>query len=56
MIFGKGETTVNVQTENKIKRQMKGGGTVAIATEREEKLYRISLFKRRRFYVRPFRV
>jgi len=41
---------VNVHTEKKIKRKIwkGGGGTVAIATEPEDKLYRISLMKRRR--------
>jgi len=42
-------TVVNVNTENKIKRKKKwGGGTVSIVTEPEDKLYRISFFKRRR--------
>jgi len=46
---GDGPTVVNVHTENKIKRKMKGGGgTVTIVTELEDKLYGISFFKRRR--------
>jgi hypothetical protein len=39
---------VNVHSENKIKRKRKGGGaTVSIVTEAEDKIYRISFFKRR---------
>jgi len=48
MIIGSGEHTVMVHTEKKIKRKRKGGGTVAIVTEPEDKTYRISFFKRRR--------
>jgi len=49
MILGMGgsEPTVTVHTERKIKRKRKGGGTVAVVTEPEDKLYRISFFKRR---------
>jgi len=51
MILGKGETNVvNVQTEKKFKQKGKGGGTVAIVTETEDKLYRIQFFKRRRLH------
>ena len=39
---------VNVHTENKIKRKRKIGGAVSILTEPEDKLYRVSFFKRRR--------
>ena len=43
------EDHVTVHTEKKIKRKKKpGGGVVAIVTEPEDKLYRISFFKRRR--------
>jgi len=38
---------VTVHTEKKIKRKRNGGGTVAIVTEPEDKLYRISFLKRR---------
>jgi len=49
MILGMGaEPTVTVHTEKKIKRKWNGGGTVAIVTESEYKIYRISFFKRRR--------
>jgi len=37
-----------VYTERKIKPKRKGGGTVAIVTEPEDKTYRNSFFKRRR--------
>ena len=49
MILGKTETEqVTVHTEKKIKRKGKaGGGVVTIITEPEDKLYRISFFKRR---------
>jgi len=47
MILGKGEPTVNEHIEKKIKLKRKGGGTVAIVTEPEGKLYRISFFKSR---------
>jgi len=47
MIIGSGQSTVMVHTEKKIKRKRKGGGTVAIVTEPEDKTYRISFFKRR---------
>jgi hypothetical protein len=40
---------VNVHTGKKIKRKRKGGGrTVSIVTEAEDKIYRITRFKRRR--------
>jgi len=39
---------VNLHTENKIKRKRKLGGAVSIITEPEDKLYRVSFFKRRR--------
>jgi hypothetical protein len=51
MILGKGEErTVTVQSDHKIKRKRKsgGGGNVSIVTETEDKIYRISFFKRRR--------
>jgi len=48
LILGMGEPTVTVHTEKKIKRKKNGGGTVAIVTEPEDKMYRISFFKRRR--------
>ena len=47
MLLGKGEPTVTVHTERKIKRKRFGGGTVAIVTEPEYKMYRNSFFKRR---------
>jgi len=42
------ETVINVHTEKKIKRKRKVGGLVSIVTEPEDKIYRISFFKRRR--------
>ena len=49
MILRTGDAVVNVHTERKIKRKrMGGGGPVAIVTEPEDKIYRISFFKRRR--------
>jgi len=48
MIIGSAEPTVMVHTERKIKRKRKGGGTVVIVTEPEDKTHRISFFKRRR--------
>ena len=44
------ETVINVHTEMKIKRKRKvvGGGLVSIVTEPEDKIHRISFFKRRR--------
>ena len=43
------ERTVTVYSEHKIKRKRKrGGGIVSIVTEPEDKIYRISFFKRRR--------
>jgi len=41
------QTAVNVHTEKKIKRKSKAGGLVSIVTEPEDKIYRISFFKRR---------
>ena len=47
MILGTGrEPTVMVHTERKIKRKRMGGGTVSIVNESEDKLYKISFFKR----------
>ena len=52
MILGKGEARiVTVHSDHKIKRKRKsggGGGIVSIVTEPEDKIYRISFFKRRR--------
>ena len=50
MILRTGDDVVNVHTERKIKRNRMGGGggLVAIVTEPEDKIYRISFFKRRR--------
>jgi len=48
MILGTGEPTVSVHTKKKMKRKRNGGDTVAIVTEPEDKMYRISFFKRRR--------
>jgi len=48
MILRTGDDVVNVHTERKIKRKRMGGGLVAIVTEPEDKIYRISFFKRRR--------
>jgi len=48
MIVGDEAPVINVHTENMIKRKRNGGGTVAIVTEPENKIYRISVFKRRR--------
>ena len=43
-----GPSFVNVHRDQKIKRKRGGGGKVSIVTEPENKLYGISLFKRRR--------
>jgi len=40
-------TVVNVHTEKKMKRKRKGG-TISIVTDPEDKIHRISFFKRRR--------
>ena len=51
MILGKEERTVTVHSDHKIKRKRKSegrGGIVSIVTEPEDKIYRISFFKRRR--------
>jgi len=48
MILRTEDDVVNVHTERKIKRKRKGGGLVAIVTKPEDKIYRISFFKRRR--------
>ena len=50
MILRTGDAVVNVHTERKIKRKRMGGGggLVAIVTEPEDKIYRISFFNRRR--------
>ena len=52
MILGNTETEqVAVHTEKKIKRKKKAeGGVISIITERENKLYRIYFFKRRRLH------
>jgi len=42
------ETVINVHTGEKIKLKRKVGGLVTIVTEPEDKIYRISFFKRRR--------
>ena len=51
MILGTGEPIVTVNTERKIKPKTNGGGIVSIITEPEDKMYRISFFKRRRLAV-----
>jgi len=48
MILRTGDDVVNVHTERKIKRKRTGEGLVAIVTKPEDKIYRISFFKRRR--------
>ena len=51
MIFRSGDeplTVVNDHTEKKIKRKSKVGGLVSKVTETEDKIYKISFFKRRR--------
>ena len=50
MILEQGEPIVNVDTENKIKRRRRVGGTEALVTKPENKRYRISFFKRRRMH------
>jgi len=52
MILGKTETEQRtVYTEKRIKRKRKAEvGVVSIITEPEDKLYRISFFKRRRLH------
>jgi hypothetical protein len=48
MVLNADETaTVNVHTDKKIKRKRQGGG-FHIVTEPEDKVYRVSFFKRRR--------
>jgi len=42
------QTVIYVYTEKKIERKRKVGGLVSIVTEPEDKIYRISFFKRRR--------
>ena len=42
------EPTVTVHTEREIKRMSKAGRIVPIVTESEDKLYRISFFKKPR--------
>jgi hypothetical protein len=49
MILGQ-EESVTVHTEHNIKRKRKSGGKVSIITEPEDKMYRISFFKRRRLH------
>jgi len=48
MILGQGESVVNVHTEHKMKRKRRAVVVVDLLTEPENKLYRISFFKRRR--------
>jgi len=49
MILRTGDAVVNVHTQRKVKRKRMGrGGLVAIVSEPEDKIYRISFFKRRR--------
>ena len=48
MILRTEDDVVNVHTERKIKRIRTGGGLVAIVKEPEDKIYRISFFKRHR--------
>jgi len=48
MILGQVESVVNVHTEHKIKRKRRAVVVVDLLTEPENKLYRISFFKRRR--------
>jgi hypothetical protein len=48
MILNDQPTTVTVHTEHKIKRKRQGDACIKIITEPEDKIYRISFFKRRR--------
>ena len=51
MILGEEERTVTVHSEHKIERKRKSGGwggIVSIVTQPEDKIYRVSFFKRRR--------
>jgi len=48
MILGTGEPKLTVHTEKKIKRKRNGGVLWTLFTEPEDKMYRISYFKRRR--------
>ena len=50
MIFEHGEPDFNVHTQHKFKRKSRAGGTVAIMSEPEKKMYRIPFFKRRRMH------
>ena len=48
MILKEMEGTVTVHTAKKIKPRREGGEVVSVITEAEDKMYRISFFKRRR--------
>ena len=51
MILGEEERIVTVHSEHKIKRKRKSGGVggiMSIVTEPEDKIYRVSFFKRQR--------
>jgi len=48
MILVTGKPKVIVHSKKKIKRKSNGGAAVAIVTDPEDKMYRISFFKRRR--------
>jgi len=50
MILVKGEASLNVHIEEKIKCKTKGEGAIAIVTEPVDKLYIIPFFKRRRLH------
>ena len=48
LLNGRSNSTVTVHTDKKIKRKRIDGACVSIVTEPEEKIYRVSFFKRRR--------
>jgi len=52
VMLGTGKPTVNIHTERQIKRNRKGGGTVSIIIEPEDKLYSCTTIRRQ--YDSPF--
>jgi len=47
VLKGLSDSTVTIRTDKKIKRKTGDGACVSILTETEDKIYRISFFKRR---------
>ena len=48
VVNGLSNSTVTVRTDKKIKRKRGDGTCVSIGTKAEDKIYRVSFFKRRR--------